>query len=65
MAYVNQTLYVNGERIGDQTPSGLLDLANTRAIQSGDVRKLEGLWRDTIIDLIRSASLVPSENDGP
>ena len=29
MAYVNQTLYVNGERIGVQTPSELLNLANT------------------------------------
>ena len=65
MAYVNQTLYVNGERIGDQTPSDLLHLANTRTIQSDDIRKLAGLWRDTIIDLIRSESLVPSENDHP
>lgn len=65
MAYVNQTLYVNGERIGDQTPANLLHLANTRNIKSDDIRKLEGLWRDTIIDLIRSESLVPSENDGP
>ncbi len=65
MAYVNQTLYVNGERIGDQTPADLLHLANTRNIKSDDIRKLEGLWRDTIIDLIRSESLVPSENDGP
>ena len=65
MAYVNQILYVNGERIGDQTPPELLHLANTRAIQSSDIQKLEGLWHDTIIDLIRSESLVPSENDGP
>ncbi|MEC8693770.1 MAG: cupin domain-containing protein [Pseudomonadota bacterium] len=65
MAYVNQTLYVNGERIGDQTPSDLLHLANTRAIQSSDIWKLEGLWRDTIIELIRSKSLVPSANDRP
>jgi 50S ribosomal protein L16 3-hydroxylase len=64
MAYVNQTLYINGERIGDQTPSELLHLANTRAIQSSDIRKLESLWRDTIIDLIRTGSLIPSENDG-
>ena len=63
MAYVKQTLYVNGERIGDQTPSELLHLANTRTIQSGDIRKLEGLWHDTIVDLIRTESLVPSEND--
>ncbi|MEK9670156.1 MAG: cupin domain-containing protein [Gammaproteobacteria bacterium] len=63
MAYVNQTLYINGERIGDQTPSELLHLANTRSIQSSDIRKLDSLWRDTVIDLIRTESLIPSEND--
>ena len=57
MAYVNQTLYVNGERIGDQTPADLLHLANTRTIQSNDIRKLEGLWAtpsSTSSDLNRS-----------
>jgi 50S ribosomal protein L16 3-hydroxylase len=63
MAYVDQTLYINGERIGDQTPSELLHLANTRSIQSSDIRKLDSLWRDTVIDLIRTESLIPSEND--
>ena len=64
MAYVNQTLYINGERIGDQTPSELLHLANTRTVQSGDIRKLQGLWLDTIIELIRTESLLPTEDDG-
>jgi len=64
MAYVNQTLYINGERIGDQTPSELLHLANTRTVQSADIRKLQGLWLDTIIELIRTESLLPTEDDG-
>jgi 50S ribosomal protein L16 3-hydroxylase len=64
MAYVNQTLYINGERIGDQTPSELLHLANTRTVQSADIRKLQGLWRNTIIELIRTESLLPTEDDG-
>lgn len=64
MAYVNQTLYINGERIGDQTPSELLQLANTRAIQSADIRRLNGFWLNTIIELIRTESLLPLEDDG-
>jgi 50S ribosomal protein L16 3-hydroxylase len=64
MAYVNQTLYINGERIGDQTPSELLHLANTRTVQSADIRKLQSLWLDTIIELIRTESLLPTEDDG-
>jgi 50S ribosomal protein L16 3-hydroxylase len=64
MAYVNQTLYINGERIGDQTPSELLHLANTRTVQSADIRKLQGLWLDTIIELIRTESLLPTEDNG-
>ena len=63
MAFANRTLYINGERIGDQTPSEMLQLANTRIIQSTDIRKLQGLWYDTVIDLIRTQSLIPSPND--
>ncbi|MBU25491.1 MAG: hypothetical protein CMD99_05615 [Gammaproteobacteria bacterium] len=59
MAYVNQTLYVNGERIGVQTPSELLHLANTRTCQSSDIRKLEKFWYDAVVDFIRTGSLAP------
>ena len=64
MAFADRTLYINGERIGDQTPSEMLQLANTRIIQSTDIRNLQGLWYDTVIDLIRTQSLIPSPNDG-
>ena len=62
MAYVNQTLYVNGERIGVQTPSELLNLANTRTCRSSDIRNLEKFWFDIVVEFIRTGSLVPCAN---
>lgn len=65
MAYVTHTLYINGERIGDQTPPELLHLANTRSIQSNEIQALQPFWYDTVIELIRTESLIPSENHSP
>ena len=65
MAYVNHTLYVNGERIGVQTPSELLHLANTRTCRSSDIRKLEKFWFDIVVEFIRTGSLVPCANHDP
>ena len=62
MAYVNHTLYVNGERIGVQTPSELLHLANTRTCQSCDIRNLEKFWYEAVVEFIRTGSLVPCAN---
>ena len=62
MAYVNQTLYVNGELIGVQTPSELLHLANTRTCQSSDIRNLEKFWYDAVVEFIRTGSLLPCAN---
>ena len=62
MAYVNQTLYVNGERIGVQTPSELLHLANTRTCRSSDIRNLEKFWYEAVVEFIRTGSLVPCAN---
>ena len=62
MAYVNHTLYVNGERIGDQTPSELLHLANTRTCRSSDIRNLEKFWYEAVVEFIRTGSLVPCAN---
>lgn len=62
MAYVNQTLYVNGERIGVQTPPELLHLANTRTCRSSDIRNLEKFWYDAVVEFIRTGSLVPRAN---
>ena len=62
MAYVNQTLYVNGERIGVQTPSELLSLANTRTCRSSDIRNLEKFWFDIVVEFIRTGSLLPCAN---
>ena len=62
MAYVNHTLYVNGERIGVQTPSELLHLANTRTCRSSDIRNLEKFWYEAVVEFIRTGSLVPCAN---
>ena len=63
MAYVNSTLYINGERIGDETPAQIIQLANTRSTQSSKLYELDEFWLSNVRELIRTELLIPSEND--
>ena len=63
MAYVNSTLYINGDRIGDETPTQIIHLANTRNIQAKALGKLNKFWLQRVRELIGKESLIPAENN--
>ena len=62
IVYDVTTLYINGERIGDQAPSEFLELANSRSITQVSLSALDTKWDEIAVNLISRQLLIPSEN---
>jgi len=64
MAYFDDTIFINGEQIGDHAPHALRQLADSRVIDSQTIRDLDPRWHATLIALIVEGALQPAEDSG-